>query len=156
MSYISANDTLMRLQNETAQRRYAAGQENLGSAEMDRDAFMQLLLAQLQHQDPMNPMEDAEFISQQAQFTQIDKTNEMIEAINGSNMITQATSLVGKDVEFVLEDGSTTMGTVDSVKFGANDIGIVVGEQTYAMGQVVQIFAPGTLNAGSGTGTEGE
>ena len=45
--------------------------------EMDKDAFLRLLITQLANQDPMHPMEDKEFIAQMAQFSTLEQINNM-------------------------------------------------------------------------------
>lgn len=141
MSLISSQNTLLQMENNTNKVRYEEGRKNLGSGKLDKDAFLTLLMAQLQHQDPMNPMEDAEFISQQAQFTQIEKLDSLINAVKGNSMLSEAGSMVGKTVEVALESGETQVGRVDSVKMGADGVGLMIGDSTYTMDQVVQIFA---------------
>lgn len=52
--------------------------------DLDKDAFLRLLTTQLAHQDPLNPMEDQEFIAQLAQFSsleQMQNVNENIETM---------------------------------------------------------------------------
>lgn len=46
--------------------------------ELDKDAFFKLLMAQFSNQDPLNPMEDKEFIAQMAQFS----TLEQVQSLN--------------------------------------------------------------------------
>jgi len=81
-----------------------------GSAKvLGKDDFLQLLVTQLTHQDPMNPMDDTEFIAQLSQFSSLEQLQNMNEAINNSlewdylqmQTInnTMATSLIGKDVK---------------------------------------------------------
>ena len=81
-----------------------------GSAKtLGKDDFLQLLVAQLTHQDPLNPMEDKEFIAQLSQFSSLEQLQNMNEAINNSlewdylqmQTInnTMATSLIGKEVK---------------------------------------------------------
>lgn len=51
---------------------------NVGRSDgLGRDAFMKLLITQLQHQDPTNPQDDGEFIAQLAQFSSLDKLTEI-------------------------------------------------------------------------------
>ena len=74
-----------------------------GSA-LDKDAFMLLLVTQFKYQDPLNPMEDKEFIAQLSQFSSLEQLmnlNEsmtsLTDATNAQQMI-NATSFIGKEV----------------------------------------------------------
>jgi flagellar basal-body rod modification protein FlgD len=49
---------------------------------LGRDAFLQLLVTQLRHQDPMKPKEDGEFLSQLAQFSSLEKLTSIEASIN--------------------------------------------------------------------------
>ena len=49
--------------------------QKLKSQTLDKDAFLKILTTQLQHQDPMSPMQDAEFIGQMAQFSSVEQLN---------------------------------------------------------------------------------
>lgn len=55
-------------------KKSAAGQ---GYNSLGQDAFMQLLVTQLQHQDPLKPKDDTEFIAQLAQFSSLEKLTTM-------------------------------------------------------------------------------
>jgi flagellar basal-body rod modification protein FlgD len=99
----SVNSILARQdQNQQA----AAGAEaNI----VDKDGFLKLLIAQMQNQDPLSPMDNTEFLSQMAQFSEL----EQLQNINGNltsslqwdllfNQTinnTMATSLIGREVE---------------------------------------------------------
>ena len=67
----------------------------------DKDTFLKLLVAQLTHQDPLNPVEDKEFIAQLAQFTQVEEMQniraavEGLSEIMGAQQVTNAASLLG-------------------------------------------------------------
>jgi len=66
--------------------------------DLDRDAFLNLLITQLRHQDPLNPMDDSQFIAQMAQFS----TLEQMIQLNNTFERTQAFGMIGKiiDAEF--------------------------------------------------------
>ena len=105
-----------------------------GDGVMGKDDFMKLLIAQLQNQDPTNPMKDNEFIAQMAQFSSLEQTmnlsksfEKFAEAQNQSQLI-QYNSFVGKDVKWhemtersTGEDGKLIVnegtGVITSVKF---------------------------------------
>jgi flagellar basal-body rod modification protein FlgD len=50
-------------------------EQKLKAQTLDKDAFLKILTTQLQYQDPMSPMEDAEFIGQMAQFSSVEQLN---------------------------------------------------------------------------------
>lgn len=76
----------------------------VGNAQMDKDAFMKLLLTQMKHQDPTNPMQSHEMAAQLAQFTSLEKLTNISEAIEGLTKAQSpkqnfdALSLIGKAV----------------------------------------------------------
>lgn len=95
-----------------------------GKNKLGQDAFMELLVAQLNNQDPMQPMENGEFLSQIAQFTAVtgiqdlQKSFEELSSSLVSNQALQAANLVGHDVLAptglgVLTQGGSIRGSVD-------------------------------------------
>ena len=89
------------------------------AAGMGKDDFMQLLIAQLQNQDPMKPMDDKEFITQLAQFSSLEASEKMtaqMEELTGSQMLVQAATLIGKNVSAKLETGEVVTGPISQVK----------------------------------------
>jgi len=76
----------------------------VGSDQLDKDAFMKLFLAQLKNQDPMNPLQSHEMAAQLAQFTSLEKLNNIDEGIaalgkeKGPKHNYEALSLIGKTV----------------------------------------------------------
>ena len=60
MSSINAQATLTQLQNNTNLINFKNGRANLGTGKLDRNGFVQLILAQLQFQDPTNPQDSSQ------------------------------------------------------------------------------------------------
>src|SRR5690606_23802371 len=73
---------------------------------LGQDAFLKILITQLQHQDPANPMQDTEFISQMATFSeleqmmQMNKTLEKLVESQKSQQLLSFNQLLGKEVEW--------------------------------------------------------
>ncbi|MDR2899100.1 MAG: hypothetical protein LBU94_02180, partial [Clostridiales bacterium] len=64
------------------------------NSNLDKDAFLRLLVTQLQYQDPLNPMDDRDFLAQMAQFTSLEQMQNM----NNSTVKSQAFGMIGKYV----------------------------------------------------------
>jgi flagellar basal-body rod modification protein FlgD len=89
------------------------------AAGLGKDDFMKLLIAQLQNQDPMKPMEDKEFIAQLATFSSLEatqKVNEQLDDLLGSQSLVQAATLIGKQATAKLTTGETLTGTISEVR----------------------------------------
>jgi flagellar basal-body rod modification protein FlgD len=92
-------------------------------AQDDKQMFLELMVAQLRYQDPMNPTDSSEFLAQSAQFTALEKMQDVADRtaeLLGAQMAFGASALVGKNVSWTDADsGTTRTGTIDSVTFGA-------------------------------------
>jgi flagellar basal-body rod modification protein FlgD len=88
------------------------------TASLGKDDFLKLFVAQMQHQDPMNPMADGEFMGQMAQFStleQITNVAQANEAMLSSLGMSQSLGLLGQTVTYVDEAGVRQTGTVEKV-----------------------------------------
>jgi flagellar basal-body rod modification protein FlgD len=109
---------------------------------MGKDDFLKLLVGQLQHQDPLDPSSDTEFIGQMAQFSQLEQesntaqsTADMAEQLGR----TGALGLIGRSVTYADADGNPHSGTVTQVDVGKD------GKATLTIG------SSGGIDAGSVT-----
>lgn len=83
------------------------------SAELGKDEFMKILMTQLQNQDPLDPMDDREFISQMATFSQLEQTMNMAKSIDTlvqSQLVSpviQYSHMISKEVSYQAFDEDT-------------------------------------------------
>lgn len=85
------------------------GTQTTGTKSLGKDDFLQLMITKLRYQDPMNPMDDADFIAQLAQFSTLEQMNNIATGIAASNQWdflqmqsinnSMATGLIGKDIK---------------------------------------------------------
>lgn len=90
---------------------------------LDKDDFLKILLTQLTHQDPTQPMEDREFVSQMATFStleQITNMNDDVAEIFSMLKRSEALGLLGKTVEIAVsgENAGPVTGVVSEVSGG--------------------------------------
>ena len=95
---------------------------------LGKDDFFKLFLAQLQNQDPTQPVDDKEFIAQLAQFTLIDTMQQVKSALAGTQMA-QASSLIGQHVEGIGVDGQPLSGTVDRLVQQDGQLYLLIGDR---------------------------
>ncbi|HPF13867.1 MAG TPA: flagellar hook capping FlgD N-terminal domain-containing protein [Planctomycetota bacterium] len=120
-----------------------------GSA-LDRDAFMQLLVAQMKNQDPTEPTSNEQFIAQLAQFSSLDEmkgVNENLVALaalqQGNALmaqLTNASTLIGNNVVYDSDLGQKE-GTVDSVRFENGTVVLQVDGQSVPLSAVLEVTA---------------
>jgi flagellar basal-body rod modification protein FlgD len=113
--------------------------QNLG-----KDDFLKLMITQMQHQDPLDPMDNTEQIAQQAQFTTLEQMQNLNSSMQTLIDIYQtgnrssAVSMIGADVEGFLnqesEDGSTSVvdvkGRVKGIDFSNGATTLVLESET--------------------------
>jgi flagellar hook assembly protein FlgD len=67
---------------------------------LGKDAFLKLLVTQLQHQDPTKPQADGEFIAQLAQFSSLEKLTSMTESLQGLRTEQDEASFVSQSIQY--------------------------------------------------------
>ena len=107
--------TQMKSTGSPAASTQAAAGKN---AEMGKDQFLKLFVAQLQMQDPMNPMKDQDFMGQMASFSTLEQVSNLAkanEAIAANLSQSHAVGLIGRTVTYLGEDGAAKSGVVEKV-----------------------------------------
>ena len=91
-----------KVTNNTATTTTSETKNKRGSSELGQDAFLQLLVCQMQNQDPLEPTSNTEWISQMATFSQLEE----LQALSKTTENSQIFSLVGKNVIVSTQDAS--------------------------------------------------
>lgn len=90
---------------------------NAGSnSSLDKDAFLQLLVAQMKYQDPLEPTSNTEYIAQYATFSQVESLQNMASSMESQNALTLVGKYVTVDVVSSSGAASTVSGRVDYVE----------------------------------------
>lgn len=104
---------------------------------LNADSFLTLLLAELQTQDPLDPMDTQAMVSQLATL-QIVADNRLARE---SQEFTQATSLIGRHITWQDADsGAVAAGEVSSVSRNGSDARLLVGDTTVSLDDVLTVF----------------
>ena len=133
-----------RMTNEVNQKLKAKG-KNTGEP-LGKDSFLKLLVTELRHQDPTQPMADKEFIAQMAQFSSLEQMNNIagdMKSLNLKAKSSEAYAMIGKHVQaFNEETGRPVEGIVSHVVRKNDDVALVVNGQEVKMDDVHAVFAP--------------
>ncbi len=139
-----------------------------GTSALGKEEFLKLLTAQLRNQDPLQPIQNEQFVAQLAQFSSLEQMQNMNDNLTSNIMINQsvnnslATTLIGREVEakgntFTLESGSKT-----NLSFTTSADASAKVEVVDSNGKVVATIKAGDLKAGNqsvswdGNGADGK
>lgn len=121
---------------------------------MDKDAFLQLLVAQMKYQDPLEPTSNTEYISQYATFSQVEQMQNMASTME----LSRASSMVGKQVliqttdsagntrevqgmvEYVKYENNKAYVSIDGTLYSIDDVTAVIGEDYQDAVDLAQLF----------------
>lgn len=109
------------------------------TSSIDFDSFIQLLATELKYQDPTDPVDTSEYMSQMIGIGSLEALENIYSAANNSS----AYSLIGKDVTYQYTNSSgntaTASGTVDSVIISGSNTYLTVDGTTVSLDDVVQV-----------------
>lgn len=121
---------------------HAAGSSNIGIED-----FLKILSAQLNNQDPLKPVDNAQFIAQIAQFASLEQSRELnvkIDSLLSSQSSTQSIGLLGKTVDANV-DGQLMTGKVSAMSLSSGQPTLTITSSSgafqdgIALSQVVNI-----------------
>lgn len=131
------------------------------STELDQNAFMNLLVTQLENQDPLSPVQNEDFVAQLATFSSLSELEELNQNIlamitlNQSNallsQLTQGSALIGNQVNWTdPQTGEPRQGTVDSVRIEEGLAILRIGGEDVPLAAVDQILGEDTTTTSEG------
>ena len=124
----------------------AGGSQTADRTQLDKDAFLKLLVAQLKYQDPTKPVDSSQFLAQTAQFTLVEKFEQLSTStaeLLSTTRAQSAAALVGRAISWLDADGATRSGTVDSVSLVGGTPTLKVGDSDVALTSVTEVAAAG-------------
>ncbi|WP_342555466.1 flagellar hook capping FlgD N-terminal domain-containing protein [Paenibacillus sp. FSL R7-0652] len=126
---------------------YSAANKATTSAatkELGKDQFLKILITQLQNQDPMQPMEDKEFIAQMAQFSSVEQLVNISSQLKTLNQSLGAVSgMIGMEISWLSSDkadsGALRQGIVDSIVVRDGVQYAKVGKDEIKLDEIIQV-----------------
>ena len=118
---------------------------------LDQKDFLQLLVTQMQNQNPLDPQSDTQMAAEMAQFASLQQSSDMASSLG----MLQADSLLGSTVTLQVDGQTFTAGVVQGVILQNGKPQILVNGATYDLGQVVAVVptvaSPASSNQSSTT-----
>lgn len=103
-----------------------------GTSSLGKDDFLKILMTQLQNQDPLNPLQDKDFIAQMATFStleQITNLNTSIGQLVLDSQLSQSSQMIGKTLTYLNEENKETTAVVKSVTFKEGKMTFQLGDE---------------------------
>lgn len=110
--------------------------------DVDVDQFIKLMIAELQNQDPLNPADNQAILEQISTIRDIGATDKMTETLSAvllGQTLSNAATLIGKQVDGLTDDGKSVQGKVDSVQVVDGQPQLMIGDKKLRIDNVKQI-----------------
>jgi len=114
------------------------------NTQLSSQAFLQLLVAQLQYQDPSKPVDTSSFMNETATLTQVQTMEQSAQAsteLLAAQRAQTAGSLVGHTVSYTAADGSTQTGYVSAATISSANPTLKIGDNQVDLSQIQQVLA---------------
>jgi flagellar basal-body rod modification protein FlgD len=109
---------------------------------LGQDAFLKLLVAQMQNQDPTSPQDSGQMMSQLASFSQVSQLQQLTAASTAQTLgqdFSSAVAMIGKNVTYTKADGTQAAGIVSAVKSDPQGALLEIGSDSIHTGAIVQV-----------------
>ena len=111
--------------------------------DVNMDDFLKLMIAELQNQDPMNPMDNAQMLQQISQIREIgatDKLSETLSAVQLGQTLSTASALIGKHIKGLDDKNQQVEGVVDRVTIKDGTPSLLVGEKSLKLSNLSEVL----------------
>ena len=115
----------------------------LQRAQLSREEFLGLLIAEITQQNPLEPLDNGQFLSQLVNLQNLETTAALedgISSLGQSFRLTTASGLIGKQVSGTLDDGSETNGRVERVTMEQGSVRLWVDGNAISLDSVSEIL----------------
>lgn len=109
---------------------------------LNQEDFLQIMISELTNQDPLEPMDNSQFLNQLTQMQTLEATTKLTEGIEAlllGQQISSAGSLIGQQVTGLLDNGGLVEGRVDRVVVANGQVQLGVGDSLVSLSAVRQI-----------------
>jgi len=120
-------------------------------SEITRDQFLTILIEQLKSQDPLDPLDNNDFLQQMTSIQSLESSTSLasnFSVLLAQNQMGAASALIGKEITGLAEGGYNIVGTVERVLIQEDGARLVVGNDTVALENVQEIRNPASPDAG--------
>lgn len=128
------------------------------TTQADSDMFLKLMVAQMKYQDPMNPTDSSQMLTQNAIFTEVQAIQEMQSEMGlllSSQLAFGSAAMVGQKVSWVDSNGLVKSGTVNSVDFTTAGPVANVGDEQIPINSIASVGDRTTSTTSTGDATGG-
>ncbi|MFZ5832847.1 MAG: flagellar hook assembly protein FlgD [Planctomycetota bacterium] len=109
---------------------------------LDTEAFLKMLVTELQNQDPLNPMDNTQLLTQISQIREItsnDRLSETMEAVTLGQKISTATALLGWNIKGLDDSAKEIEGQVERISIQDNEPKVIVGDSTVSLKNIREV-----------------
>ena len=133
------------------------------SSQLDKNAFLKLLVTQMQSQDPLSPSDSTQYVSQMAQFSSLEQMQNLNQNLVGMAtlqqnnalfaQLTQSSALIGKSVQWTdASSGAQKTGTVTAVKLQNGTALLEINGQDVPLSSVTMVNGSPSGGTSGGSG----
>ncbi len=115
------------------------------TSQLGKDTFLKLLVAQLKYQDPTKPADSSQFLAQTAQFSMVEKLEELAKSQNdmlAAQLMLGASNLVGRTVTYLGANGEDLTGVVSAATISGSSPTVRIGNTDVPLSSVKEVHTP--------------